>query len=134
MDLLGLDQVDRVLDAGSHVIRRQVGVVVADDTIEWHPCLHELEHGVDRNACPGNTRLTEMDLWIDNNPSSLHLSASSTPEPIVPYAAPPLIPRGARKQMPTRAPPARRQYRTGKAAGRGLKPAPCLSSGAGDGI
>ncbi|GBD08820.1 hypothetical protein HRbin22_01062 [Candidatus Thermoflexus japonica] len=64
MDFLSPDEVEGIPDAGFHILNSDVRVVPGDNFVEGNTGLNQLQNAIYRDTCAGNTRLTEMNLWI----------------------------------------------------------------------
>ncbi|HEX9743779.1 MAG TPA: hypothetical protein VGA17_13420, partial [Nitrospiraceae bacterium] len=65
MELFGVHHVDGELQAGPDVLQREVWVVIADDLGKRDIVADQLQDGMYRNPCPGNTGVTKVDVVTD---------------------------------------------------------------------
>jgi len=57
-----------VLQTGLDIFDRQIRIVVPDDIRKGDAILHQLQHGLNRDARTGHTGFSEMNIWLDSDP------------------------------------------------------------------
>ena len=77
MNVLRLDNINRVLDARLNVLDFEVWIIIPNDQFKRNRLPNQFENPLHRNACPCDTRFPKMDFRADMN------STHATSIPIV---------------------------------------------------
>ena len=72
MNILRLNDINGVLDAGLNILHFQIGVIIPNNGFKRNRLPDQFENRLHRNARPGNTRFPKMNFGADLN--SIHVT------------------------------------------------------------
>ena len=70
MNILSLNDINRVLDASLEILLGEIGVIILNNRVERNCFAHQFENGLHGNARPRDARFPKMDFVADLN--SIH--------------------------------------------------------------